>query len=109
MLIQLFKSHCLSGNIISQVHLLEAEVFSCEGSNEEAKESYAAAISSAQFSRFIQEQGLACELAGCHYKKIGDPISARIFFGQAKQCYAEWGSQMKVESIIRQLESIEQD
>ena len=46
---------------------------------------------------------LACELAGNHYKKIGDNKSALGFFNQAKQCYTEWGSQMKVEVINKQL------
>ena len=89
---------------MTQVHLLEAENFSFQGNHEEAKASYAAAITSARCSRFINEQGLACELAAHHYKKIGDHMSSWSFFNQAKQCYIEWGSQMKVDSVTRQLE-----
>ena len=85
--------------------MLEAENFSFLGKNEEAKASYTAAITSAQCSRFVQEQGLACELAGQHYKKIGDNLSALTFLNHAKQCYAEWGSKMKLDDITRQLES----
>mmetsp|Transcript_7945 Transcript_7945/g.17919 ORF Transcript_7945/g.17919 Transcript_7945/m.17919 type:complete len:1329 (+) Transcript_7945:91-4077(+) len=92
-------------NFRNKVHLLEAENFSFQGNNEEAKASYAAAITSARCSRFVHEQGLACELAGHHYKKIGNHRSAWSFYDQAKQCYAEWGSQMKVDGITRQLES----
>jgi len=91
-------------NFRNKVHLLEAENFSFHGNHEEAKASYAAAITAARCSRFIHEQGLACELAGFHYKKIGDHVSAWSFFNQAKQCYADWGSQVKVDSINRQLE-----
>jgi len=93
-------------NFRNKVHLLEAELFSFRGKHEEAKASYAAAISSAQCSRFIHEQGLACELAGFHYKKMGDHEGARGLFSQARQCYSEWGSQTKMDSIARELETL---
>ena len=34
-------------------------------------------------------------------KKNGDVQRACILFNQAKQCYAKWGSNMKVESITQ--------
>ena len=71
--------------------------------------SYAAAIRSARSSRVINEQGLACELAGYHYKRNGDLSDARSLFEQAKKCYTDWGSQMKVDSITRALESFQDD
>ena len=86
--------------------MLEAEHFSLQNLNSEAQASYAAAISSARSSGFIHEQGLACELAGYHCKNAGDGSSAAIFFDQAKRCYIEWGSQMKVDSVTEQLESL---
>jgi len=92
--------------MIYQVHLLEAEQFSFQNRNSEAHASYAAAINSARLSGFIHEQGLACELAGYHFKKVFDLQSAWILFDQAKQCYIEWGSQMKVDSVSRQLRSL---
>jgi hypothetical protein len=88
-----------------KVHLLEAEQFSFENNNQEALLSYAAAIRSACSSRFIHEQGLACELAGYHCKKNGDFSAARNHFDQAKRCYADWGSQMKVDCVTQALES----
>ena len=51
----------LFGDIASemgQLHLLEAENFSFHNNHEEAKASYAAAITSARCSRFIHEQAL---------------------------------------------------
>ena len=83
--------------------MLEAEHFSSQNLNSEAQASYAAAISSARSSGFIHEQGLACELAGYHRKKVCDFSSAWSHFDQAKRCYAEWGSQMKVDSVTCQL------
>jgi len=86
---------------------LEAENFSLNNKHEEAKASYAAAIASARSSGFIHEEGLALELAGFHYKKNGDHINAQSLFNRAKQCYAEWGSQVKVDSISSQLETLQ--
>lgn len=57
-------------------------------------------------SGFIHEQGLACELAGHHYKKVSEFSRAWGFFNQAKRCYTEWGSQMKVDSVTQQLDSL---
>ncbi len=96
----------LSDAIPTQIHLLEAEQFSFENNNSEAHTSYAAAISSACLSGFVHEQGLACELAGYHYKKVGDFRSALCFFGQAKRCYTEWGSQMKLDNVTHQFDSL---
>ncbi len=88
---------------IPQVLLLEAEQFSLENQNDKAQASYAASINSARLSGFIHEQGLACELAGYHYKKNGNSSIACSFFDQAKQCYEVWGSQMKVDCVTREL------
>jgi len=90
-------------NYGNKVYLLEAELSSHEGRNEDAKSFYAAAILASRSSRFKHEEGLACELAGFHYKKIGDLHRAWGFFNKAKQCYAEWGSDVKVNFITRQL------
>lgn len=89
-----------------QVQLLEAEIYSFRGKHQEAKEAYTASIETARSSRFVHEQGLACELAGHHCRKIGDDATARSFYNQAKQCYLDWGSQMKVDCIDRALGAV---
>jgi len=94
-------------NFQNKVYILEAEMFSFEGKAVDAKASYAAAITSSASSRFIHEQGLSCELAGLYYKKIGQHMAAWNFLLRAKQCYAEWGSQMKVDCITTILESLQ--
>ena len=86
--------------------MLEAEQFSTQTLNSEAQASYAAAISSARSSGISHEHGLVCELAGYHYKKVCNFSSAWILFDQAKRCYAEWGCQMKVDSVTSQLGSL---
>ncbi|KAL3810773.1 hypothetical protein ACHAXA_011785 [Cyclostephanos tholiformis] len=104
-LIETAASHS-SWNFLNKAHLLHAEEFSHAGNHDKAMESYLAAICSAISSGFIHEQGLACELAGYHCKNIGDRSRAWNFFNQAKCCYTEWGSQMKVESVARYLDSL---
>ena len=93
-------------NFRIKVHLLEAEINSNEAKLNEARASYAAAITSARCSRFIHEQGLACELAARHYKKVGDFRNAQSFFNQAKNCYEQWGSDMKVIKMSEELERL---
>ncbi len=88
---------------------MEAERFSHQGKHNEAKASYIASISSALASGFIHEQGLACELAGNHCKNMDDVSSARNFYVQAQVCYKEWGSQMRVDRITRQLVLLSDD
>ena len=94
-------------NSLFQVHLLEAEIFSFEKSDHEAKSSYTAAIESAKQSNAIHEQGLACELFGLHYRKIGDRQAALKLLQQAKECYQRWGCQVKVESITQHMVNME--
>ena len=86
--------------------MLRAENFSYLGDLVKAEASYAAAIKSARSSGFIHEQGLACELAGYHYEEnVGDIGCARGFFDQAIDCYLQWGSKMKVDSITCHINS----
>eukprot|EP00578_Thalassiosira_sp_NH16_P001854 CAMPEP_0181137228 /NCGR_PEP_ID=MMETSP1071-20121207/33599_1 /TAXON_ID=35127 /ORGANISM="Thalassiosira sp., Strain NH16" /LENGTH=1245 /DNA_ID=CAMNT_0023223979 /DNA_START=76 /DNA_END=3809 /DNA_ORIENTATION=- len=76
-----------SHNFSSKVYLLEAEMNSFEKKYDEARSSYAAAITSSCSSRYVHEQGLAYELAGLHYAKFGEAQTALDFFREAKQCY----------------------
>ena len=84
------------GSCNNKIYLLQAEMFSFEKKNQQAKEKYTASIS---LSRYVHEKGLACEQAGSHHQKIGNASEALKYFEQAKQCYKEWGSQMKMEAM----------
>ncbi|KAL3804173.1 LOW QUALITY PROTEIN: hypothetical protein HJC23_013692 [Cyclotella cryptica] len=64
------------------------------------------AILASQSSKFVHEEGLACELAGIHYKKRGMKSLALSFFGQAELCYKSWGSHVKVRQMMRQIELV---
>lgn len=94
-----FHYHLLRNKVL----LIDAEIASNEGRNHDASSLYAGAILASRSSRFVHEQSLACELAGFHYKKIGDLRRAGAFFEQARIGYSEWGSGVKVGSITRQI------
>ena len=93
-------------NYRNKVYLLEAEKYSYQGYNKEARSSYGAAIMAARSAKFLHEQGLACELAASHCQRNGDLEQARKFFEQARICYNKWGSSVKVEAVSNEIEKI---
>jgi hypothetical protein len=64
---------------------------------------YDLAIQSAQESRFVHEEGLACELAALHHKAIGNKDKAKQLFSQAESCYKAWGSPLKTLEMTKNL------
>lgn len=95
-------------NYANKFHLLEAEFHSSRGNVDTlAKESYFAAIEASKSSKFVHEQGLSCELAAMHFKRRGNTTTALTHFEEAKVCYEKWGSEVKVDSVIQQIESIQ--
>lgn len=94
-------------NFQNKIELLEAELHHRDGEHDKAKASYDAAIASARSSKFTHEEGLACEKAALHYKKIGELSNALKYFMKAQECYEKWGSQVKADEIERHIESIQ--
>ena len=95
-------------NYQNKVFLLEAELYSFNKKHEQAQAKYDLAISSAKDLTYVHEEGLACERAGVHYKKIGNVAEALAYFQRAKECYTRWGSDMKVESVQQQMSRLAQ-
>ncbi len=95
-------------NFQNKVYLLEAELSSVSEhiDNGETLEKYKKAIEVAKRSKFIHEEGLACELTGFHSNRVGDNANALYFFRRAKECYNEWGSRMKVKFIDNEIQNI---
>ncbi len=93
-------------NFTNKLYLLEAEQQSLCYNHPQAKASYDASIASAKKSGFIHEQGLASEKAGFYYKRTGDVQKASEYFNQARQCYEEWGSSLKVDFIQKELNNL---
>lgn len=104
-LMKIAVSHADS-NFRNKLELLEAEKHGLDARHSQAVKLYDAAIASAKSSKFIHEQGLACEKAGFYYKKIRDIRNALDYFQQARACYEEWGSKVKVEAIQREMDGL---
>ena len=93
-------------NFANKKALLQAEMFSIECKDENAEEMYDYAIKRAQASKFINEEGLTCELAAKHYLRTNDHEMAKSLFGQAEKCYRKWGSEKKAQLMIKAIEQI---
>jgi tetratricopeptide (TPR) repeat protein len=93
-------------NFTNKLRLLEAEQQSLTRNHWQALPLYDASIASAISSGFIHEQGLACEKAGLYCKSEKNNQKALEYFIQARKCYEEWGSSMKVDFIQKELDDL---
>lgn len=94
-------------NFANKLRVLEAEQQSLSTKyRHNAISMYNASISSAKKSGFIHEQGLACERAGFHCMREKNNAKALEYFKQARECYEEWGSNMKVEFIQKEMDNL---
>jgi len=93
-------------NFTNKLRLLEAEQQSLTRHHLQAIPLYDASITCAKRSGFIHEEGLACELAGLYCKREKNDQKALEYFIQARKCYEEWGSRMKVELIQKELDDL---
>lgn len=92
-------------------HMLELLEAECEGVKKKhnrasVAESYDDAIASARKSKFIHEEGLACEKAGFYHKRMKNDQSAVKYFRQARECYEKWGSNFKVAFVQGELDRL---
>jgi hypothetical protein len=93
-------------NFTNKLRLLEAEQQSLTRHHLQAIPLYDASITCAKRSGFIHEEGLACEKAGLYCKREKNDQKALEYFIQARKCYEEWGSRMKVEFIQKELDDL---
>ena len=98
-------------NYTNKLCLLEAEEQSlCKDQNAmnamNAMNLYDASIASAKRSGFTHERGLAFEKAGFYYKRGGALLNALEYFKQARACYEEWGSSMRVNMIQKEIDGL---
>ncbi len=95
-------------NFTNKLRLLEAEKQSLQKQHWRAIDLYDASIASAKRSGFIHEQGLANEKAGFYFMRVSNKEKALEYFQQARECYQEWGSSMKMAFIQKELDSMSQ-
>ncbi|MEG4812734.1 AAA family ATPase, partial [Microcoleus sp. F8-D3] len=86
-------------NYLHKYHLVEAQKYQLLNSKTEAIEFYDLAIQGAKENGYIQEEGLANELAAKFYWAWGKQKVAASYMQEAYYCYARWGALAKAEDL----------
>ena len=92
--------HCPE-NFANRAALVGAEIARIEGRDADAMRLYEQAIRSARDHGFVQNEGLAYEVAARFYSARGFETFADAYLRKARDCYLRWGANGKV----RQLEA----
>jgi signal transduction histidine kinase/GAF domain-containing protein len=82
--------------------LVSAEIARLEGRDPDAMRLYEQAIQSARENGFIQNEGLAHELAARFYLAHGSTTAGRAHLEAARSCFAQWGADGKVRQMDEQ-------
>ena len=90
-------------NFQHKAYLLEAEEAFCNHNHELAKSLYEQAVSTARKHHFINDEALACELAGHFFLQIEEIDMAMEYFLQAHEKYHEWGAVAKSNMLFEYL------
>ena len=79
--------------------LVSAELARIEGRDAEAMRLYEHAIQSAREHGFVQNEGLAYEVAARFYAARGVESIAHTYLRDARECYKQWGALGKVKQL----------
>jgi signal transduction histidine kinase/GAF domain-containing protein len=79
--------------------LVSGEIARLEGHDAEAMRLYEQAIISAREHGFVQNEGLAHEIASGFYAARGVESIAQTYLRNARQCYLRWGALGKVQQL----------
>src|SRR5260370_35090343 len=79
--------------------LVSAEIASIERRDLDAERLYEQAIQSARENGFVQNEGLAHELAAQFYAARGFEKFAHLYMREARHCYLRWGALGKVRQL----------
>jgi len=88
-------------NYRNRYALVSAEIARIEGRDLDAMHFYEEAISSAREYGFIQNQGIAHELAANFYSTRDFETIANTYLRDARSCYVRWGADGKVRQLDR--------
>jgi PAS domain S-box-containing protein len=86
-------------NFAHRAALLGAELARLEGRELDAERLYEQAIRSAREQGFVQNEGLAYELAARFYAVRGFEQIAHLYLRNARRCYLSWGAEGKVRQL----------
>ena len=89
-------------NVVHALHILSAEHAVLKGKKSKAREQFKRAISVASQNGFLQDRGLAHELAGRYHLSQGDTHWARYHLEHAELSFSDWGATIKVEQLQEQ-------
>jgi PAS domain S-box-containing protein len=81
--------------------LVSAEIARLEGRHADAMHLYEQAIQSTREHGFVQNEGVAHELAAGFYLNRGSTTAARAHLENARSCFARWGAVGKVQQLDR--------
>jgi len=87
-------------NFANRAALVGAEIARLEGRELEAERLYEQAIRSAREQGFLQNEGLAYELAARFYATRGFESFAELYLRSARDCYQRWGADGKVRQLV---------
>jgi predicted ATPase/signal transduction histidine kinase/GAF domain-containing protein len=86
-------------NFLTRAALVGAEIARLEGRELDAERHYEEAIRSARENGFIQNEGLAQELAARFYAARGFETFSNAYLQNARACYLRWGADGKVRQM----------
>ncbi|MEA3091869.1 MAG: hypothetical protein QOJ04_3211, partial [Caballeronia sp.] len=79
--------------------LVSAEIARVEGRDADAMRLYEEAIQAAREHGFVQNEGIAHELAAGFYVARGSMTAGRAHLDEARSCFARWGAHGKVRQL----------
>jgi predicted ATPase/signal transduction histidine kinase len=88
--------------------LVSAELARIEGRDLDAMALYEEAIQAARENGFVQDEGVASELAGQFYLKRGIEKVAHYYLRDARYCFLRWGALGKVKQLDERYPAIEE-
>jgi PAS domain S-box-containing protein len=88
-----------SATFLDKFELVSAEIARVEGRQFDAEGLYEQAIRSAREQAFVQNEGLANELAAQFYAGRGFETIANAYLRNARYCYLRWGADDKVRQL----------
>ena len=89
--------------------LVSAEIARIEGRELDAERLFEVAIRSAREHGFVQNEGLAHELAARFYAARGFETIAHAYLRNAKSCYLRWGAEGKVRQLEKAHPQLRED
>jgi signal transduction histidine kinase/GAF domain-containing protein len=96
--LEIWASHCPE-NFADRTALVAAEIARIEGRQLDAERLYEESIRHAREHGFIQNEGIAGELAARFYAARGFDTIAQAYLRNARYCYVRWGADGKVRQL----------